>query len=511
MAIIKAISPGKSRKALLNAIDYITREDKTTHALISGLNCNPDTVKEEMSCTKNFFGKVDGRQYMHFVQSFPSDDEISPEKANEIAIKLAKEMFPGYEVLMATHTDREHIHTHFIVNSVRLEDGVKIRMSKRDLQHMKNLSDRLCMERDLSICKKGVRNVGIVAFSMEKYIALKKASQKLYKSYVLNIAKEVFRARETSCSQREFIEKLKEKGVETLWSDTRKHIVFVDAEGNKLRNSNIQKTFGIRVEKADLLEIFEERSRANEVVRAAMRVNYLGKENVGLEAECLAMGEILRESDKLENLKEQVKQIEEAENRIDLIRKQIGNTLREYEDTKWNQIIVRSKLKAKLSDMEEKVLYDEKQIENLLGEWTKEKMIQLVEERTRLEVYYSSRRKQITCNFEEIRELYRKFGELKVFRDGVRYDEFGEVPARATREQVSEAKGKVVSMMERLRNGESEGEENTRESRIRSREEVKVQLDSSMIPLDELIASLKRTTGSKEVECVSYREYDLER
>lgn len=68
--------------------------------------------------------------YYHLFQSFHPDEPITPETANEIALKFAQEQFKGYEVLVATHIDREHIHSHFILNSVSAETGLKYHPDK---------------------------------------------------------------------------------------------------------------------------------------------------------------------------------------------------------------------------------------------------------------------------------------------------------------------------------------------------------------------------------------------
>lgn len=86
--------------------------------LVSGVNCVPQSAFNEMMNTKIQYRKTDGRMYYHLFQSFHPDEPITPETAHEIALKFAQEQFKGYEVLVATHIDREHIHSHFIVNSV---------------------------------------------------------------------------------------------------------------------------------------------------------------------------------------------------------------------------------------------------------------------------------------------------------------------------------------------------------------------------------------------------------
>lgn len=82
MAVIKAVS---SKAGIGQALDYVTKEEKTEDKLVSGLHCEPDTVKDEMQATKELWGKTGGRTYKHFVHSYHEDEHITPElkKQNE--------------------------------------------------------------------------------------------------------------------------------------------------------------------------------------------------------------------------------------------------------------------------------------------------------------------------------------------------------------------------------------------------------------------------------------------
>lgn len=75
MAVIKAVS---SKAGIGHAIDYVTKKEKTEEKLVSGLHCEPETVKEEMQATKELWGKTDGRTYKHYVQSYHEDEKINP-------------------------------------------------------------------------------------------------------------------------------------------------------------------------------------------------------------------------------------------------------------------------------------------------------------------------------------------------------------------------------------------------------------------------------------------------
>ncbi|MBH1942541.1 relaxase/mobilization nuclease domain-containing protein [Mobilitalea sibirica] len=237
MAIIKAVN---SKASIGNAINYVTKKEKTEERLISGVGCNPFSAIEEMKATKNLWHKIEGRQYKHFIQSFSPEEKISPEQAHQIAYELVKDKFKGHEILIATHKDKSHIHSHIIVNSVNYENGRKLQWRKKDLEKMKNYSDELCRQNNLTVCKKGKE---ISSYNMDKYKTLEKAISGKCKSYVVETALAVNQAKEKAMSRTEFIELMKEKGYEVKWDDKRKHITFKDKEGNKVRNSNLTKTF----------------------------------------------------------------------------------------------------------------------------------------------------------------------------------------------------------------------------------------------------------------------------
>ncbi|WP_243238431.1 relaxase/mobilization nuclease domain-containing protein [Roseburia lenta] len=154
MAVIKAVS---SKAGIGHAIDYVTKKEKTEEKLVSGLHCEPETVKEEMQATKELWGKTDGRTYKHYVQSYHEDEEITPEQAHKNAIELAEhtKAWKGHEVLIATHIDKGHIHTHFIVNSVNYENGHKLQWSKHDLKDLKERCNEQSREQGLHVPEKG--------------------------------------------------------------------------------------------------------------------------------------------------------------------------------------------------------------------------------------------------------------------------------------------------------------------------------------------------------------------
>jgi hypothetical protein len=265
MAIVKAVS---SKASIGKAIQYVTKPEKTEEKLVSGIECSPYTAIQEMMATKEMWGKTEGRQYKHFVQSFKPDENITPEKAHELAKELCKDRFKGHEVLIATHTDRDSIHSHIIVNSVNYETGYKYQSHKNDLAQMKEHSDELCRQNGLSITVKGENSLR--AYDMKKYKVIEKDLIGQGKSYVYQCYTAVDEVRDKAVDREDFIAKMKEKGYETTWSDKRKHVTFKDQEGNKVRNSNLEKTFDKSFGKEDLERGFErndERERVNHQAR----------------------------------------------------------------------------------------------------------------------------------------------------------------------------------------------------------------------------------------------------
>ena len=232
MAVIKAVS---SKAGIGHAIDYVTKKEKTEEKLVSGLHCEPETVKEEMQATKELWGKTDGRTYKHYVQSYHEDEEITPEQAHKNAIELAEhtKAWKGHEVLIATHIDKGHIHTHFIVNSVNYENGHKLQWSKHDLKDLKERCNEQSWEQGLHVPEKGKTFAGevreeTVAWSKDTYQLLKQAEQGKVKSYVQDIALAVLDCKETATSRETFIRLMNERGYGVDWQDSHKYITYTD-------------------------------------------------------------------------------------------------------------------------------------------------------------------------------------------------------------------------------------------------------------------------------------------
>lgn len=309
MAVIKAVS---SKAGIGHAIDYVTKKEKTEEKLVSGLHCEPETVKEEMQATKELWGKTDGRTYKHYVQSYHEDEEITPEQAHKNAVELAEhtKAWKGHEVLIATHIDKGHIHTHFIVNSVNYENGHKLQWSKHDLKDLKERCNEQSREQGLHVPEKGKTFAGevreeTVAWSKDTYQLLKQAEQGKVKSYVQDIALAVLDCKETATSRETFIRLMNERGYGVDWQDSHKYITYTDLareqageKACKIRDNKLEKYYNMDFGKESMEHEFERNARtaeAEQSKRAASRVKPTEPDRAGKQSAQRSVGDVERE------------------------------------------------------------------------------------------------------------------------------------------------------------------------------------------------------------------------
>ena len=159
----------EQEKWLSDVITYATRDKKTQiivhderaeimRRFVSGVNCQPETVRDEMRAVKRKFGKTDGVIAYHGYQSF-APGEATPEMAHEIGVKLADRLWGDrFQVIVTTHLDKaHHLHNHFVLNNVSMVDGKKYYRSERDYYNMQRESDALCREYGLSVIEEPKR------------------------------------------------------------------------------------------------------------------------------------------------------------------------------------------------------------------------------------------------------------------------------------------------------------------------------------------------------------------
>ena len=234
IAVVTFIARKKTqtRQGLWGLLHYCMQDKKTMHndrKLVTGVNCVAQSAFNEMVNTKLQYRKTGGRQYYHIMQSFHPDEPITPETAHEIALRFAEENFPGYEVLVATHVDRCHIHSHFVVNSVNAETGLKFHSDNHEIQRLRDSSDKLCVEYGLSVVVPKSKKVK--GMSTAEYHVAEKGQ-----SWKLDLAMAIDEAMRYAVSKEHFIELMEMEGYEVKWKDTHKYITYTCPNGKPCRD-----------------------------------------------------------------------------------------------------------------------------------------------------------------------------------------------------------------------------------------------------------------------------------
>lgn len=156
MAITKIYA---KRARLDKLIRYVINPDKTDEmTLVSGIGCEVKSAYAEMIQTKEMFHQTDGVQAYHIIQAF-SPEEIDGETAHELGQQFIEEYLKEYQVVIATHVDKHHVHNHLVLNSVSDKTGKKYHSSPESYyKQIRTISDRLCREYGLSVIMNPARH-----------------------------------------------------------------------------------------------------------------------------------------------------------------------------------------------------------------------------------------------------------------------------------------------------------------------------------------------------------------
>ena len=233
---------------------YVAQTSKTLwngQQLVSGIGCQPETAFDEFLSTKLLHYKDDGVMFYHMVQSFPKGAAIDSRTAHEAARQLAG-YFEGCEVLVCTHTDREHIHSHCIINSVNFETGRKVHMADEQIQELRIRNDQICEELGLPKFQRDDQRQSRGMSNAEYYPADRGES---WKFELMRVIDDCMRC---AGNREEFLILLRSEGYDATWTDSRKNITYVTPDGRKCRDSklhmekylkeNMEAEFGYRTE-----------------------------------------------------------------------------------------------------------------------------------------------------------------------------------------------------------------------------------------------------------------------
>ena len=220
-----------------NVLNYVGRKEKTVSEdkrFVTGVNCSPETALDEMNATKNLYHKTDGRLYYHLVQSFPSGYDIEPELAHKIAVELAEKAFGKYEVVVATHIDREHVHSHFVINSVSFEDGKKYHSNKESVAELMKLSDEICRKYGVHVLDAPKKKMNRDYLSDSEYRSAKRGES--FKWELMNVINQVMKQAK---NKKQFCYLMKQQGYGVRWEDNRKYITYTCPNGRRCRDNKL--------------------------------------------------------------------------------------------------------------------------------------------------------------------------------------------------------------------------------------------------------------------------------
>lgn len=262
-----------------NVLEYVSRKEKTVSEdkrFVTGINCSPETALDEMTATKNLYHKPDDRLYYHLVQSFPSGYEIEPELAHKIAVELAEKAFNNYEVVVATHIDREHIHRHLVMNSVSFEDGKKYHSNKESVEELMKLSDEICQQHGVHVLDAPKKKMEKDFLSDSEYRSARRGES--FKWELMNVINQVMKQAKT---KKQFCYLMKQQGYGVRWEDNRKYITYTCPNGRKCRDNKLH---GDKYRKENMEYEFETRRIAADVRQGV--VSSGGNSASSLSARC---------------------------------------------------------------------------------------------------------------------------------------------------------------------------------------------------------------------------------
>ena len=244
----------QTRGCMKSVMRYVSQLGKTLwdgQQLVSGIGCQPETAFDEFLSTKLLHHKDGGVQFYHMVQSFPKGADVDPRAVHEAARQLAG-YFEGCEVLVCTHIDREHIHSHCIINSVNFETGRKVHMADEQIQELRVRNDEICEELGLPKFQRDGQRQSRGMSNAEYYTASKGES---WKFELMRVIDECMRC---AGNREEFLILLRSEGYNATWTDGRKNITYTTPDGRKCRDSklhiekylkeNMEAEFGYRTE-----------------------------------------------------------------------------------------------------------------------------------------------------------------------------------------------------------------------------------------------------------------------
>ncbi|EAG7623054.1 protein rlx [Listeria monocytogenes] len=231
-------------KSASRAINYAEKRAEEK----SGLNCDIDYAKSSFKQTRALYGKENGIQAHTVIQSF-KPGEVTPEQCNQLGLELAEKIAPNHQVAIYTHTDKEHVHNHIVINSIDLETGRKYQSNKQQRDFVKQANDDICREHGLSVPE---RDTAKLRYTQ----AEKSLIEKDQYSWKDDLREKIEHAKEHTSDFKSFSEHLEKSGIE--FKVRGKNVSYKPENVNKWVRG---KTLGQDYDKGALEYEFERRER----------------------------------------------------------------------------------------------------------------------------------------------------------------------------------------------------------------------------------------------------------
>lgn len=237
MATVTFIKYAKQSAGALGGVAaYVAQANKTMQEngqhLVSGQNCTPPLAMREFLTTRAMHHKESPVWFYHYVQSFAPSEPVTGELAHELAKMFAARAWPESEVLIATHIDREHIHSHFIVNSVCFGNGKMLRQGPGTLARLRPISDELCAAHGLSVLpRQETKTQGLGA---REYRSATKGE-----SWKLRLMNTIDECMKYAADKDAFVSLMASEGYAVRWESGRKYITYTTPDGLKCRDSKL--------------------------------------------------------------------------------------------------------------------------------------------------------------------------------------------------------------------------------------------------------------------------------
>ena len=237
MATVTFIKYAKQSAGALGGVAaYVAQTNKTMQEngrqLVSGRNCTPPLAVREFLTTRAMHRKESPVWFYHYVQSFAPSEPVTGELAHELAKMFAAKAWPESEVLIATHIDREHIHSHFIVNSVCYGSGKMLRQGPGTLARLRPISDELCAAHGLSVLpRQETKTQGLGA---REYRSATKGE-----SWKLRLMNTIDECMKYAADKDAFVSLMASEGYAVRWESSRKYITYTTLDGLKCRDNKL--------------------------------------------------------------------------------------------------------------------------------------------------------------------------------------------------------------------------------------------------------------------------------